>query len=328
MTRTLRVASGSSTFQPRLISWSYRRRGSVARTQMKTRTRPSIFASIQIGSRKLGPGPIQPPRNIAAAIPETTRISMYSTSRKEPKRMPPYSVMKPWTSSASASGMSNGVRLVSAKPASMKIRKPTNWGTMNHIPPCEWTIETSESEPLIMHHAEQRQPHRDLVGDQLRGRAHRPQEAVFGARGPAAEQQPVEGDRADGEEVEDPDRDVDPVEADPVLDVAPGDDRQRQHAGEDRQQRAEDEQGRDRVLGPEGLLGDRACRRRRAAAGGRRGRRGWGRSGAGSGRSACARPPSGSAGRRRSTAKMTIDLTTMIQVASTNWVSARGSIRR
>ncbi len=64
--------------------------------------------------------------------------------------MPPYSVMKPWTSSASASGMSNGVRLVSAKPASMKIRKPTNWGAMNHTSPCEWTIETSESEPLII----------------------------------------------------------------------------------------------------------------------------------------------------------------------------------
>ena len=77
-------------------------------------------------------------------------ISMYSTSRKEPKRMPPYSVMKPWTSSASASGMSNGVRLVSAKPASMKIRKPTNWGTMNQIAPWASTMSTSESEPPIM----------------------------------------------------------------------------------------------------------------------------------------------------------------------------------
>ena len=108
------------------------------------------MASIQIGSSQPGPGPIQPPRNIAAAIPETTMISMYSTSRKLPKRMPPYSVMKPCTSSASASGMSNGVRLVSAKPASMKIRKPTSWGTTNHIDPWAWTTSTSESEPAIM----------------------------------------------------------------------------------------------------------------------------------------------------------------------------------
>ncbi len=108
------------------------------------------MASIQIGSSQPGPGPIQPPRKTAAAIPETTMISMYSTRRKLPKRMPPYSVMKPWTSSASASGMSNGVRLVSAKPASMKIRKPTNWGTTNHIVPCAWTMSTSESEPPMM----------------------------------------------------------------------------------------------------------------------------------------------------------------------------------
>ena len=75
---------------------------------------------------------------------------MYSTSRKLPNRIPPYSVMKPWTSSASASGMSNGVRLVSAKPASMKIRKPTNWGTMYQIWPWASTRSTSESEPPMM----------------------------------------------------------------------------------------------------------------------------------------------------------------------------------
>ncbi len=105
-------------------------------------------------------------------------------------------------------------------------------------------------------HAEQGEAHRDLVGDQLGGAAHRAEQAVLGARGPAAEQQAVEGDRADGEEVEDADRHVDPVEADAVLHVAPGDDRQGEHAGEDRQQRAEDEQGPDRVGRAEGLLGE------------------------------------------------------------------------
>ena len=64
--------------------------------------------------------------------------------------MPPYSVWKPWTSSASASGRSNGARLVSAKPASMKTMKPTNWGTMYQTSPWASTIETSDSEPAIM----------------------------------------------------------------------------------------------------------------------------------------------------------------------------------
>ena len=59
---------------------------------MKTKISAMIFAIIQIGSSQPGPGPIQPPRKKAAAIPETTNISRYSASRKEPKRVPPYSV--------------------------------------------------------------------------------------------------------------------------------------------------------------------------------------------------------------------------------------------
>ncbi len=38
-------------------------------------------------------GRCQPPRNIAEAMPLTTIISMYSAMKKEPKRMPPYSVL-------------------------------------------------------------------------------------------------------------------------------------------------------------------------------------------------------------------------------------------
>ena len=58
------------------------------------------------------------------------------------------------TISASASGRSNGGREDSAKPATMKIRKPTNWGTTNHRPfplePWASTMSTSESEPAVM----------------------------------------------------------------------------------------------------------------------------------------------------------------------------------
>ena len=58
--------------------------------------------------------------------------------------------MNPCTSSASASGRSKGARLVSAKPAIMKIRKPMIWGTMFQIAPCPSTTWVSESEPVII----------------------------------------------------------------------------------------------------------------------------------------------------------------------------------
>ena len=104
------------------------------------------------------------------------------------------------------------------------------------------------------HDADQRQAHRHLVGDQLGGRAHRAQEAVLRPRGPAREQQAVERERAEGEEVEDADRDVDPVEADPVLDVAEGDDRQRHDAREDHDGWSDREEQRHRGVWAELLL--------------------------------------------------------------------------
>ena len=105
---------------------------------------------IQSGASATGPGPCQPPRKQAAAIPEITITSMYSAMKNEPKRMPPYSVLYPPTISASPSGRSNGARAVSAKPATMKMQKPTNCGTTYHMPSCASTMSTSESEPAVM----------------------------------------------------------------------------------------------------------------------------------------------------------------------------------
>ena len=95
------------------------------------------------------------------------------------------------------------------------------------------------------HDPEQRQAERDLVGDQLRGAPHRAEERVLRARRPAAEHEAVEGDRTEGEHVEDPDRDVDPVEAvvgaeDAVLArVAERDERERRDRGEHRDHRGQ-----------------------------------------------------------------------------------------
>ena len=51
------------------------------------------------------------------ATAEMTTMLPYSPRKKRAKRMPLYSVWKPATSSLSASGRSNGLRLVSATPA-------------------------------------------------------------------------------------------------------------------------------------------------------------------------------------------------------------------
>ena len=52
-------------------------------------------------------------------------ISVYSAMKNMAKKNPLYSVWKPATSSLSASGMSNGARLHSARPAVKKMTKAT-----------------------------------------------------------------------------------------------------------------------------------------------------------------------------------------------------------
>src|SRR2546422_6185659 len=61
-----------------------------------------------------GNGRSQPPKNRMVAIDDTTIMFVYSARKKNANFMPLYSVWKPATSSASASGKSNGTRLVSA----------------------------------------------------------------------------------------------------------------------------------------------------------------------------------------------------------------------
>src|SRR3954468_24508673 len=116
---------------------------------MNSTTKTPILISTHSGASAIGPGPCQPPRNIVTPTAEITTTLMYSAMKNEPKRMPPYSVLQPPTSSASASGRSNGGRLVSAKPATRKIAKPTNCGITYHMPDWASTICTSESEPAV-----------------------------------------------------------------------------------------------------------------------------------------------------------------------------------
>src|SRR3954453_3543155 len=117
---------------------------------MKTNRKAMILISTQTGASQSGPGPCQPPRNIVTATPEMMMMLMYSAMKNEPKRIPPNSVLYPPTISASASGRSKGGRLVSAKPATRKMQKPTNCGTTYHMPLCASTICVSDSDPAVM----------------------------------------------------------------------------------------------------------------------------------------------------------------------------------
>ena len=55
-------------------------------------------------------------------------IPPYSASRKNAKRRPVYSVYAPKMISESATGMSKGGRVSSARDATMKMPNPTIWG--------------------------------------------------------------------------------------------------------------------------------------------------------------------------------------------------------
>src|SRR6185295_1074719 len=78
-------------------------------------------------------GPCHPPRNKSVATAETVTMLMYSARKNIAKLIELYSVWYPATSSCSASGKSNGARLVSATPAVRKIRKPSGCRNRYHF---------------------------------------------------------------------------------------------------------------------------------------------------------------------------------------------------
>src|SRR5882672_7557201 len=75
-----------------------------------------------------GNGGCQPPKNSSVATQETVTMLQYSAMKNAANFILPYSVWKPATSSFSASGRSNGTRLVSANAAMMNNRKLNSCG--------------------------------------------------------------------------------------------------------------------------------------------------------------------------------------------------------
>src|SRR5439155_7276699 len=88
---------------------------------------PSEPGSTSHEMRGNGNGAFQPPRNRTVVSAEMMNTPMYSAKKKNPKRMPEYSVAKPATISESASVRSNGVRFASAVAAMAKIRNASGW---------------------------------------------------------------------------------------------------------------------------------------------------------------------------------------------------------
>src|SRR3954464_6769000 len=98
-------------------------------------------------TRDSGQGARQPPRNSVVASAQTVVTLMYSARKNIANLIEAYSVWKPATSSVSASGRSNGARLVSP---TIETRYMTNEGISGsayHRCDCAATISLVDSEP-------------------------------------------------------------------------------------------------------------------------------------------------------------------------------------
>src|ERR1035438_3282558 len=199
------------------------------------------MAKITVGTRfapqATGHGAIQPPRKSSVAMALTVIILAYSAMKKLANFMLLYSVWKPATSSFSASGRSNGTRLVSAKAAIMKMIKLTICGNgpcrifQWKMPPAwlstSWrklsvlemssggqNIPVEDAARLALHQLaqaerigdEQRrgdgQRHGQFVADHLRRTAQAADQGILVIRRPPGEHDAVDAHRRHGQDEE------------------------------------------------------------------------------------------------------------------------------
>src|SRR5262249_10149426 len=155
------------------------------------------------GPSTSGPGPRQPARNSTATSAESSTMPAYSASRNNANRRPVYSVYGPTTSSESASGMSNGGPLSSPNPPVTKTRPPRARPAQPLPPP--GMCHADQRQGAGRHgHAAGGQHQRHLVGEQLRGRAHRAEQGVLVGAGPAGHQRAQHPDGAGREHEQQP----------------------------------------------------------------------------------------------------------------------------
>ena len=88
---------GRNTFQPNLISWSYRYLGTMALTKANKKNKSRIFSINHIApginvNGKISKGDNQPPKNKIAPIAHINKMFAYSPSQNIAYIIPEYSV--------------------------------------------------------------------------------------------------------------------------------------------------------------------------------------------------------------------------------------------
>src|SRR5215218_10271990 len=105
---------------------------------------PELNPSHRLGNH----GIVPPPRNRVVAIAETVTMFTYSARKNSANFNELYSVWNPPTSSDSASGRSNGARLVSPTMAITKTTKlGTSSSTFHRLVLCDCTMSAVDSDP-------------------------------------------------------------------------------------------------------------------------------------------------------------------------------------
>lgn len=134
---------------------SYRNRGSVARNHTNKKQNKQVLRANTIDCRLMNEsftnssGIMYPPRNRMAVNVDINTILQYSAKKKNTKIIPLCSVKNPLTNSLSASGRSNGVRLVSAKAEIKNIINNGSNGTTNQTLCCNSIILIRLNVPVI-----------------------------------------------------------------------------------------------------------------------------------------------------------------------------------
>lgn len=143
--------TGSKTFQPSPINWSYRYLGTLPRTKIKIKTTKKTFKHNQphVGNHSKTPViEFQPPKKKIEIKQDIINILEYSAKKNKAKVIAEYSTLYPETNSDSASGKSKGTLLVSARAATKNIRKAGNNGTIYHISSCSFITVVKFKDPI------------------------------------------------------------------------------------------------------------------------------------------------------------------------------------
>src|SRR5689334_24571604 len=118
---------------------------------MNTNRKMNVFTMKTTNSSqplRLRNGSVPPPRNRVVAIDETVTMLTYSARKNSANFSDEYSVWKPPTSSDSASGRSNGARLVSPTIEMTKTAKLGMSSQPNQPDDCAPTMSDVDSDPV------------------------------------------------------------------------------------------------------------------------------------------------------------------------------------